>query len=116
MGAKKKKRDSNRVWNAGKVLEGVFNSDEWHQLFDLFNYFEESIADSKRRETLLAAVDAAIQKTFGKGGEAQGFRSEAAFVLKRLHSKIYGWVVGGKPVHLEQGSAVRAAPVPRQSC
>lgn len=100
MGRKKSPVNKQRAKNTADLFNDVFNSDEWHNLFDIYHFFRESEMNPKTKEMLLQATEDAIGRTFGKGGEEQGFKSELEFILKRLNGKVLSWVVGREPINV----------------
>lgn len=84
------------------VLVGVYNSNDWHDLFDWYNRFEEEIKDPKEREWALAELEKHIEKTFGDGALDERVKTELDFIVRHLRSIIKGWCVGRKGVPLDK--------------
>lgn len=92
--ARPKKQVTNQNINLGEDLRNTFNSDEWHQLFDILVTYEEDggSADDK--------VGRLIQKYIEKNFAQHTFpwRTEADFVMKKMMALAGSWIFAGKPI------------------
>ena len=92
MGRKKKPVEV-RMQEFSESLNEIFNTDEWHQYFDLYNEIESDPTPSETKAFALKCVEQLIELRFGS--ETKKFRNEAEYILKNLSSIVLGWIVKG---------------------
>lgn len=92
--AKPKKKVTNQNINLGEDLRNSFNSDEWHQLFDILATYEQEGGSPDDK------VGRLIQRYIEKEFSSHSFpwKTEADFVLKKMSALAGSWIFGGKPL------------------
>lgn len=92
--ARPKKQVTNQNINLGEDLRNTFNSDGWHQLFDILVTYEQEGGSADDE------VGRLIQKFIDKQFAQHSFpwKSEADFVVKKMSALVGSWIFGGKPI------------------
>lgn len=103
MGRKPKEVNQNSI-NLGEDLRVAFNSDEWHQLFDILLAYEED--GGSANDEVGRLIQKYIEKHFF---HSLPWKTEVDFIIKKMMVIVKSWVFSGKPIPAKNTSNKKTA-------